>query len=94
MVHMIVKAPWNDGRGRLLKTQDSLPVRVIRTRPWTQGWLPSIRKEKSSAQHLHPKAQPAQHLQPSVVEDGQHQTVHEHHTTEALDHMDDEVAWR
>lgn len=54
------------------------------------GWIPRISKRE----HLHPKAKSLQHLQTSVVDDGQHQAVHEHHPTEALYHVDDEVAWR
>jgi hypothetical protein len=45
------------------------------------------------AQHLHPKAQPLEHLEALAVDDGQHQAIHDRHATQALYHMDDEVAW-
>lgn len=57
----------------------------------TGSWAPG--NDREPTQHLRPDAQSLQHLQALVVDDGQHQAVHDQHAAQALHHVDDEVAW-
>lgn len=59
-------------------------VRAKTMGPHSSWWAHQLSEhgnDRIPAQHLHPDAQPLQHLQALVVNDGQHQAVHDCHAT-------------